>query len=156
MPWPPLRLYRCPWLLLLWRSMTHHLLDKQHDMRSPWAQNSSHRIYSLPRRNPSSPDQILLSSNYIPFLQRIRRAIICLLYGNEWAILLSLKVSGCSIWSLFSFNNWIAFIRPIFHRKPSPVCQLPFMLEMYQSSNFSWGETKTHTKTIRWGQVSVH
>ena len=39
---------------------------------------------------------------------------LCLLYGNDQGILLSLSVSGCSIWSLNSFNYWLAYVWPVF------------------------------------------
>lgn len=69
------------------------------------AQGNSHRTIFLLEyvQGPPLPLIKLLSADksYILFLQRRNRTIEfqpwCLLYGNDWGILLSLKVSGWSI-----------------------------------------------------------
>lgn len=78
--------------------------------------------YFLPGRSTRAPLPLIklgsADKSYILFLQRRNRAIefqpLCLLYGNDWGILLSLKVSGWSICSLFSFNYWRGYAWPVF------------------------------------------
>lgn len=120
----PLQLCWCLWLLLLWRSVTPSSRHTAWHRKTSSRKQQSESLFSAWRkhRGPSSPDQIFISQQKATLIfskeeKELLNSYLRLSYGNDRGILLSLKVSGCSIWSLFSFNNWIAYVWPVFSLK---------------------------------------
>lgn len=98
-------------------SQWHHLLDILHNMGRPQIQ-SRLQTYFLPGRCTGAPPPSLIflsaGGSCIHFLQRRIKAIeshlLCLLYGNDWGTLLSLK------------SFWLQYLRSLLFQLLNSLC----------------------------------